>query len=236
MIYLGVIGGFLIAFLLSRPGANPKAELAPLIKPYRYSEVSISAQAVDNRYPELMAIVGTRLDCPASYAKQLRMALAFYPELYTTRIRVVSRQLSTSMAVRPTRLGLGAADRTYTIFVDDQSESAIDFRRADFSAQVGCFIHELAHILHYERCTNGALLLDGIRYGLAQSFRSRYEKQTDELAIAYGGGYYVYEFARFIFQEAGISAAYRAYKTANYYSEEDLWRLHASYRNGKAKN
>lgn len=198
---------------------------------YHFSCTPIDSIVVDTHLEELEAALGKHVDCPDVYRDKLLAALTFYPHLRGIKIKVVRKPLQTSMAVRPANFSLGRNGRGYRIYVDDTNDNkATDFRRASYSAQVGCFIHELGHVTHYESRSNIRLFSDGVNYVSRQRFRTGYEAIADQNAVLNGGGFYTYQYATFIFEKAGISPEYRAFKEANYYTNEEILELHKKVR------
>lgn len=215
---------FVITNSVSAQADSDSSYLNPMSR-YVNSETPIDSGYVADHLMQMELLYGATVTCPPLYRDKLLAALAFYPELWGTRIKIKRTVLKTSMAARPTSMGLNKNARVYTIFMDDVSEKEVDFRKASYSAQVGCLIHELAHIAHYHSVPNPRLVRDGVSYKTSQRFRSRYEKMTDEIAIAHGGGYYIYQFSRFIFKRAGISDEYREFKESHYYTDDEIYEL-----------
>jgi|GEM_PF-2954707 len=173
---------------------------------------------------------------PERYRYQVLAALSFYPKLTDVRISFISRRLRTSMAARPTPGSVFTPwNRHYHVYFDDVSESNVDFRKASFEAQVGCIIHELAHITRYEGQNGYQLIRDGFRYVTSQRFRSRYEKGTDHIVAEVGGIYYNYLMSAFISRASAADADYLEFKKSVYYSPDDLWELHLKYTDDRLK-
>ena len=193
---------------------------------YKYSCRPIDSTEVLAVLPALEAEFGAFVDCPAVYRAKLLAALSFYPDLKGVHVTIVRKALPTSMAARPSNYAVARNGRRYKIYVDDVTDKVTDFRRYPYSAQIGCFIHELGHVAYYEGRSNARLFADGTRYVSSQSFRSRYERYADHNAIARGGGYYGYLFRKYTLTEAGISPEYRAFKRKNYYTPERLRELY----------
>lgn len=209
----------------------PSATYSDPLAAYRFGCTPLDSLTVAAHLPELEATFGEKIDCPDEYRDKLLAALSFYPQLWNIRIKVVQKTLPTSMQVRPANFAFARNGRGYRIYVDDtRTDKVTDFRRASYSAQIGCFIHELGHMTHYEKRSNVRLLADGTGYVTSQKFRTHYEAIADQNAIAYGGGYYTYQFSNFIFERAGISKAYRKFKKANYYTNHEILALHNAAR------
>jgi len=173
---------------------------------------------------------------PEQYRLQILAALSFYPKLTDVKISFVSRKLRTSMAARPTPGSVFTPwNRHYHVYFDDVSESNVDFRKASFEAQVGCIIHELAHVTRYEGQNGYQIIRDGFRYISSQRFRSRYEKGTDHIAAEAGGIYYNYLMSAFIVRASAADKEYLEFKANNYYTPNDLWRMHLRYSDDNLK-
>ena len=192
---------------------------------YRYSCEPIDSLVVAAHLPALEEAYGKHLTCPEDYRDKLLAALSFYPELRDVRLEVISRRLKTSMAARPTGYAFVRGRRRYRIFVDDLTEKVHDFRLADYSAQVGIFIHELGHVMHYRTRSNAQLIADGSRYLTSEKFRHEYEVIADGYGFDHGGGYYLHLISAFI-MGADLTPEYRAYKEANYRSPGELLDVH----------
>ncbi|WP_157974399.1 hypothetical protein [Lewinella sp. IMCC34183] len=209
------------AALYEEPYESPLAE-------YRYSCRPIDSAIVAAVLPELEERFGRNLEADM-YRDKILAALSFYPKLRTQKIRLVRKSLRTSMAARPKLLSGGRRRRTYTIFTDDVSDKPSDFRNASYAAQVGCFIHELGHISYYADRSDLQLTGDGLAYVTNQRFKNRYERVADSLAIRNGGGYYVYLYRTFTFEEADLPDTYLAFKRRNYTDNRRLLVLHLRY-------
>ncbi|PPK86542.1 hypothetical protein CLV84_3473 [Neolewinella xylanilytica] len=207
------------------PGKAPQAN--PLLA-YRYSCQPIDSALIASVLPRLEELYGANLEAD-SYRDRILAALSFYPDLREVPIRLIHRKLRTSMAARPLGFALNGARRTYAIYVDDVQEKAADFRNASYAAQVGCFIHELGHIAHYVGRSNVGLLGDGAAYITNQGFKNGYERIADRNAIFHGGGYYVYLYRTFTFEEAELPKAYLAFKRRNYTDNQQLLARHIEY-------
>lgn len=169
---------------------------------------------------------GSYIDCPPEYRGKFLAALSFYPELKGIQIRIVQKVLPTSMAARPGNFAVKRKNRRYRIYLDDITEKVTDFRKYPYSAQVGCFIHELGHVAYYETRSNLRLIADGTGYLTSQKFRSKYESYADHNSVSHGGGFYGYQFRHHTLTEADISEEYRAFKAGNYLTDQALLELH----------
>lgn len=225
-----VLVGLCLLLTLSACGALPERYDEPYSSPlaeYRFSCQSIDSLEVAAVLPELERQFGKNLDA-TEYRDKILAALSFYPQLRDKRIHLVQRRLRTSMAARP-GLSVSRRRRRYAIHVDDISDKPSDFRKASYSAQVGCFIHELGHISYYVDRSNVQLVGDGAAYVTNQRFKNGYERIADSLAIRNGGGYYVYQYRTFTFEEAGLPEPYLAFKRRNYTDNRQLLKKHLNY-------
>ena len=221
ILLLGLTGCAKTITFTDTPYENPLAD-------YRYSCQSIDSLTVAAALPSLEAQFGEQLEASA-YRDKMLAALSFYPNLRGVDIHLIRKRLRTSMAARPLGLGKRRSRRTYAVYVDDVSDKPADFRNASYSAQVGCFIHEFGHISYYASRSNAQLATDGVRYVTSQQFKNKYERIADRLAIQYGGGYYVYQYRSFTFEEAELSEAYLAFKRRNYTDQKKLLARHIAY-------
>lgn len=207
------------AVAISEDYTNPLAS-------YKFSCEPIDSLEVRKALPVLEEEYGEWLDCPRIYRDKVLAALSFFPDLKGIKIRIIQKPLKTSMAARPDNFAVVRKKRRYKIYLDDITDKVTDFRKYPYSAQVGCFIHELGHVAYYETRSNSRLIYDGTNYVSSQRFRNKYERYADHNAVARGGGFFDYQYRFYTLNKAGISKKYRAFKVANYYTPKDLLRLH----------
>ncbi|NJC26314.1 hypothetical protein [Neolewinella antarctica] len=200
------------------------------LRNYKFSCQLIDSTDVRAALPALEKEFGSFVDCPDVYRPKLLAALSFYPELKGIRITIVQKPLKTSMAARPANYAFARNKRRYNIYVDDITDKVTDFRRYPYSAQIGCFVHELGHVAYYEQRSNARLTYDGLSYVSRQKYRSHYEELADHNSLSHGGGYYGYMYRNYTLNEAGISKKYRLFKRANYYTGKKLLELHNEQR------
>lgn len=209
-----------------RPLVSLTDDFEDPLRMYKFSCESIDSLVVRSALPALEKEYGKFLDCPNVYRDKVLAALSFYPDLKGIKIKIVRKPLKTAMAARPDNFAVFRKNRRYKIYVDDVTDKVTDFRKYPYSAQVGCFIHELGHVAYYETRSNGRLIYDGTGYVSSQRFRNKYERYADQNAVDRGGGYFDYQYRYYTLNEAGISKKYRAFKVANYYTPKDLLDLH----------
>ena len=187
---------------------------------YRYSCQSIDSLVVAEALPELEIHFGKKLRADASAAASI------FSELRGLQIKLIRRR-PPPMAARPG--SRPPPQPSHAIYVDDVTVKAADFRKASYSAQVGCFIHELGHISHYVTRSNAQLAGEGMAYITNQQYKNRYERIADRFAIRNGGGYYVYQYRTFTFEETDLPEAYLAFKKRNYTGQKILLARHLEY-------
>lgn len=230
-LFLKVLGAVLLVTLLVLAFKPPERAA---VCDYRicqpFSQERICEYDVLEREDTLAFHYGRYKLIPNEYRLQILAALSFYPRLTDVKISFVSRKLRTSMAARPTPGSVFTPwSRHYHVYFDDVSESGVDFRKASFEAQVGCVIHELAHVTRYEGQNGYQIIRDGARYVTSQRFRSKYEKGTDRIAAEAGGIYYNYLMSAFILRESAADTEYLEFKAKNYYTPDDLWQMHLEF-------
>lgn len=178
----------------------------------------------------------SKINVPANFKAQTYLALAHYPELQGTRIKLKYAKQKTSMSARPHACFLikRRSKRRYVIRIDEslgKKQDGILLEDVPFNAQVGVIGHELAHVLDYSGKSSIGIAIVGFRY-LFPSYRRKMEHYTDELTLAHGLGYQLYDWANFVFTESDCGENYRNYKQKYYYREheiEQLMRLHEAY-------
>lgn len=156
-------------------------------------------------------------------------ALSFYSEFKNVKIVIRYADIETSMQCRPEFESFFSSKRKYIIKVNSDRNSPIYPLKANFSALVGCFGHELAHIVRYEKQSTRQIIYDGIKFISNQNFRSKYEKDTDIIAAKMGLGYEQYEYAKFIFENPKLSKDYLEFKNQVYHNPEELLEIHREY-------
>jgi hypothetical protein len=180
-------------------------------------------ESIQRDFPN--SVTGKRMFDLAFYT-----ALSFYPELKGTQIEVTFEPIETSMQCRPSFTSIWRSSRKYLILVNDNSDSPLYPFNASFSALVGCFGHELAHIIRYEKQSNSEVVSDGVKFLSDDSFRSQYEKSTDLITISHNLGFEQYEYAKFIFENPNLPKNYLEFKKKIYHTPKELLEL---YKNKK---
>ena len=189
---------YLVIIAMYYPAPRQGPTSANSLEHYRFSMAPFQEEEIRNTLPKLKALYGQNKTVPSKYELQFYAALSFYPELSEAQITVRSSdKISTSMRAKPSSGSLLWWKRHYCIDINDQNTETVNLNNANFTELIGCLIHELAHVKHYEGKRNGTIILSGIRYISSQNFKSKFEKDTDRLAATQGGGHYIYQFADF---------------------------------------
>ena len=171
----------------------------------------------------LKEVFGENKKIPSDYELQSLLALSRYPELKEEKIEFVYATGSYTMAARPKITSVftwGRKKRTYQIFINTIShKGGLLLSEVPFNEQVGVIGHELAHILYYTKRSALRIILDGIAYS-SKKFRSKFEKDTDIVAIHRGFGWQIYAFSNRVLSEKKIPEEYKKYKRKIYLSPE----------------
>jgi len=125
-----------------------------------------------------------------SYREAANIALAYYPELKNCRIKFVdSGKSKIAHQAIPSFLSCLKLkkNRTYLIRIASDQYGELDstlFQNLEFESQVGVLGHELAHILDYNDESSISILFKGLKYQFSKTFRTKYERETNEEAIS----------------------------------------------------
>lgn len=186
------------------------------VDPTQYNPSDSLNSVIDS----LRAAMGNNKSYPAYAETPFLLALGHYDGFENTKIKVVERNIKTTMECRPT---LGSIlrkpeKRTYKIYIDkDKIEhEGIVYEELPFGAQIGVFGHELAHILDYNSKSGAQIVAMGIQYLIPEK-RREIEHSIDLLAIEHGLGYQINDFAVFVFEESQASEEYKEYKRKYYF-------------------
>ena len=163
---------------------------------------------------------------PQDFELQSLVALSRYPELKKEKIEFKYATGAYTMAARPkfsSILYWGKRNRKYQVFINTKSRNGgLLLSEVPFNEQVGVMGHELAHILYYTKKSALRILLDGIAYTSRKKFRSKFEKDTDKVAINRGFGWQIYDFSTRVLNEKKIPEKYKSYKRKIYLSPESV--------------
>lgn len=158
-------------------------------------------------------------------------AFQYYPEFEQLHIWVKKGKTKTSMSCRPTVASFFSKKRQYVIIVNQNTHKPMCPIHGSLGSMTGCFGHELAHIVRYERQKNLEILKDAWAFVTRPLFRSRYEKETDEITIKHGLGQDLLKFSNFIFHNNDISRKYLEFKKKYYYTPSQLQVLVDEFEN-----
>lgn len=157
----------------------------------------------------------------ASYLK----ALTYYPELKDQKIRFKAANIKTTLNVRPT---LGSVlfnkkeNRVYVVRINNSLEKQeILIDSIPFTARVGLFGHELAHILDYKSLNAFQVLGRGIGYNFS-GYRESYEKHIDKITVENGLGWQLYDWATYIQDHPHVPLSYKTFKKQFYMEDKDI--------------
>lgn len=145
------------------------------------------------RYESLEKIYGKNKVIPSQYAQQLIYALAYFPELANTKIKL--KVINSQRGLISTNPAFGSIfrksrKRRYIIKIFEPSaDSKIPlFINAGVNGQVGIFGHELCHIIYFGNKNTFGLIGLGISH-ISVKYMDRFERNTDSANIARGLGY-----------------------------------------------
>jgi hypothetical protein len=159
---------------------------------------------------------------------QALIALSHYPELKSTRITFVEKNIRTTAACRPTWTFLfkSRKNRAYKIYInnDIQNMKGALLEEVPFDAQIGLIGHELGHVADYSN--RSAFTIIGMAFSyLFISGKSKIEHRVDRITIAHHLGWQLYNFEDFIFYKSTVSKEYKEYKRKVYLAPEKLKKL-----------
>lgn len=167
---------------------------------------------------------GAHKEYPDEYELEILIALSFFPDLQNVRIQFRTRKLPTTMAARPRpdAIFMPKNARTYRILLNNKTGdgSTLNFDSLPFNARIGIIGHELAHIEDYEQKSMVRILANGLAYTFSRSFRIRLEEEVDQITIARGLGWQLYDFAHYVHNRAIVKKSYLRFKDEYYPSLE----------------
>lgn len=198
----------------------------------RYSPADIYEQTKSCReYAEndtvnmdsLKQLYGENKSFIADYEKQSLIALSYFFELRTIRIKFVYANINTTMACRPTSSSVLFGKRQYQVFINNNPNFVgILLQDVPYNAQIGIIGHELAHVLDYEERTAKGVAQRGVNY-LTRNAKRTYERSIDKLTIRKGLGWQLYDWADFsMYKSTKATDDYKAFKRAIYMSPDEI--------------
>jgi hypothetical protein len=160
-------------------------------------------------------------------------ALNHYPDLAYNRIKVKYKPIKTTLNIRPTILSTlfrSKRNRTYILRVNSRiRDSAFQITNVPYSARVGLFGHEMAHVEDYSQRNVLGIIYRAFQY-LTNKGREKYEKDVDQIALRHGLENQLLDWALFIQKSPHIPRDYKKFKRRFYleareirkYSEEEF--------------
>lgn len=195
----------------------------------RYTKESL--ELIDS----LRAWYGKNKVIPKEIELPCLIALSHYPSLVDTRILFRYKKIRTTMSALPGRGVTGTLfNRSYIVNINSDRKNAgtINLSNLSFNARVGIIGHELAHIVQYQTCTGGELVLMGAGY-MVPLVRKNIERSTDRRAIEAGLGKQLYAFTKYVLESNETGEGYLLTKKKYYLSPSEIYDL---TNNGEALN
>lgn len=153
---------------------------------------------------------------PPIIKQPLLKALAFYPELKDAVINFIFKKniKSSVMQAQPvfSTLLRKQEKRHYRINISTHfklNSCDLPITEIPETVMVGWIVHELGHILDYERRTNAEIVLFGFRYLFSPEYVKEAERVADTFAVERGAGKYILATKRFILDHADIRQEYK---------------------------
>lgn len=152
------------------------------------------------------------------------IALSFYPELRNTTIRFEYKNISTTMAARPTLSSVFKKDRTYVIYLnnDVSKNGGVAYSELNLKQRIGIIAHELAHVLDFEKRKDLSIISCAILYKCLHSYHKKLERKTDETVINKGLGNELYAFTDYVLNNSNATEKYINFKKKNYLLPEEI--------------
>lgn len=210
---LSIVGIVLLVLLLLVLDRDAQ-KTAPLSKAAINSIQVVKSYAPEvdsNLYQTLQKKYGANKTLAPGYEYQCLLALSHYPELTKTPIdfRVQPAFIQLSSRPDPITVLLPWIKRKYLVVISTDTGSeggnSILLSKAPFNDQVGIIGHELAHVVYYLDKNSLHLADLAVRYLNDDELHNKFERATDERAIAHGLGYQLYDFAFFVRKAFGHS-------------------------------
>ena len=172
---------------------------------------------------------------PKQYKLQCLLALSHYPELRETPIDFEVRPAFVPLYSwpRPVSVALPWVKRKFMVVISTDSQpffDAILFDRLPFKDQVGIIGHELAHTVYYQNRSSLQTVFAALKYQFNRRFQNQLEREADQIGIAHGLGYQLYDYAIFVRKAFGMSMeAIEQEEGSNYLSPHEIIREMEKY-------
>jgi len=153
-------------------------------------------------FDSLKQTVGKHKKIPPKYEKQILIALGYFPELVSARIKFRFKNSASLFSSRPGVLSVfkRSRNRKYIITISDSSDEKLiplQLKNLDFNTQIGILGHELSHAADFSRKHTFGLLRIALG-NLSHKFLDRFEYNTDSICIAHGLGYQLLAWSSFV--------------------------------------
>jgi len=130
---------------------------------------------------------------PTEFNSVINIALSYYPELCTTKIKFKVKHKMAPLSARPTLVSVfrKPSKRQYLIFISSKTSkkfSPILLKNLSLNAQIGVIGHELSHLSEYQpkRCF---FFISLAMKQLSQKSMDKFEFNTDRRIIEHNLGY-----------------------------------------------
>jgi len=137
---------------------------------------------------------------PTQYGDVIKIALSYYPELLSTKIKFKLTSKGSPLSARPTVFSIfhKAKNRKYIISICTKTKSRFDsilLNNLSFNSKVGVVAHELSHISFYNK-KNGLYFIKLVFMHLSKKAIDKFEYNTDLRCIEHGLGYQLLSWSR----------------------------------------
>lgn len=169
---------------------------------------------------------------PESIAKEVSLALSYYPKLKEVPIEFKFKKSikKSVMLAQPT---LGSIfkrrdKRGYKILISEKFKiTGKEFKTIEVPSDIliGWIGHELGHVKDYQERSAINLIGFGFRYVFLKEHVKKAERAADAFAVTGGMGKYIIQTKRFILDNADIDEAYKNRIREFYLSPEEIMEM-----------
>ena len=130
---------------------------------------------------------------PIEFDSIINIALAYYPELCSTKIKFKGKRKMAPLSARPTLVSIfrRPSKRTYLIFISNKTNpkfSPILLKNLSLNAQIGVIGHELGHLSEYQSKRFFFFISLALKHFSKKSI-DKFEFNTDKRCIEHNLGY-----------------------------------------------
>jgi hypothetical protein len=191
------------------------------------SQRSSSGSAGDVSFPGLTISTHAPTQLSAPFRAALSTALAFYPELTAHPLTIRWAKLGrATMAAqpRPDFWRFPAQERPFVIKVSSNLHlnHRVKLSEAPHEVLVGWLVHEMGHLMDYQRRSFWGMLRFGVGYLLSGRYRRQAEFTADGFALERGAGAYLLATKRFLLAHSHLSQKYKTRLMRYYPTPEDV--------------